>query len=82
MEARDKKKQQPLSLEVPRWERNARLLPAFRNRAGQAYSLDADGGGRVTNYGEVLGRGFYFKAEGVFAAAGGAAPPPRCPADF
>ena len=40
--------------ETPRWERNAKLLPFFNNRAGQSYSLGGkNGGGEVTNYGEV-----------------------------
>ena len=55
--------------EIPRWERRARALPFFKstNRAGQAYSLE--GGARVVNYGEVLGRKLYFKAEGTFSKA-------------
>ena len=57
--------------EVPRWERNAKLLPFLSNRAGQAYTLGgSDGGGAVVNYGEVLGRSLYFKAEGTFKKAG------------
>ena len=70
--------------EVPRWERNARLLPFLANRAGQAYSLGGGGGGggSVTNYGEVLGRGLYFKACGTFAPAPKQTSSDRCPQDF
>lgn len=74
--------------EVPRWERNARLLPFFSNRAGQAYTIDSSGRSTVVNYGEVLGRALYFKAEGTFKPAKAPAPPLalpgslRCPVDF
>ena len=68
--------------EVPRWERNAKLLPFLSNRAGQAYSLDGSGGGTVLNYGEVLGRSLYFKAEGSFKPAKKQSSPDRCPQDF
>ena len=66
--------------EIPRWERNARLLPFLSNRAGQAYSLDR-AGGTVVNYGEVLGRALYFKAEGSFQSAASSSGG-RCPQDF
>jgi hypothetical protein len=69
--------------EVPRWEKSARLLPTLKNRAGQCYESDgASGGGRVTNYGEVLGRSLYFKAEGSFTPAGARGAGTRCPVDF
>ena len=69
--------------EIPRWERNAKLLPFLSNRAGQAYTLDArTGGGSVVNYGEVLGRGLYFRAEGTFAPARTSNGGNRCPQDF
>ena len=69
--------------EIPRWERNAKLLPFFSNRAGQAYALSEGGGGTVVNYGEVLGRALYFKAEGTFKPARRASPVGgRCPQDF
>ena len=69
--------------ETPRWQRNAELLPFLKNRAGQAYSLAGDGG-TVINYGEVLGRTLYFKAEGTFKPAAVASPRTRarCPVDF
>ena len=47
----------------PRWERNARRLGFFRNRAGQAYDATT---GRVANYGEVAGPSVYFTACGSF----------------
>ena len=66
---------------TPRWQRNAKLLPSFKNRAGQAYTLSgAAGGGTVVNYGEVLGRRLYFKAEGSFVPANTATS--RCPKSF
>ena len=66
--------------EIPRWERNAKLLPFLSNRAGQAYTLQG-GGGAVVNYGEVLGRGLYFRAEGTFTPARTSSGN-RCPQDF
>ena len=74
----------PVVGEKPRWQRNRELLP-LANRAGQAYSLDGrDTGdtGTVLNYGEVLGRSFYFKAEGYFARAAASRGATRCPVDF
>ena len=62
---------------TPRWERNAKALGSFvDNRAGQAYDVSAQ---RVCNYGEVLGKGCYFTAEGSFSPVDGAK---RCPKDF
>ena len=62
---------------TPGWEVNSRLLrPLFRNKAGQAFDATA---GRVTNYGEVLGSGVYFLAEGSFAAVDRTE---YCPKDF
>ena len=69
--------------EKPRWERNARLLPFLSNRAGQAYTVGGSaGGGSVINYGEVLGRGLYFKAEGTFSRSSKQSSRDRCPQDF
>jgi len=70
-----------VSGETPRWQRNAELLPFLRNRAGQAYSFGDGGLGTVVNYGEVLGRTLYFKAEGTFRRAA-ASSGSRCPQDF
>ena len=68
--------------EKPRWQRNAELIGFLNNRAGQAYTLDGSGGS-VVNYGEVLGRSFYFKAEGTFTpATPGAIRGRACPVDF
>lgn len=69
---------------TPRWEKSARFLPFLSNRAGQAYALGgSNGGGSVVNYGEVLGRSFYFKAEGTFTPAASASTwDTRCPRDF
>jgi len=62
---------------TPRWEENARLLrPFVRNKVGQAYDA---GAGRVTNYGELVGAGIHFTAEGSFAPVDGAE---FCPKDF
>jgi len=71
----------PVVGEKPRWQRNRELLP-IANRAGQAYSLDGRDSGTVLNYGEVLGRSFYFKAEGSFARAAVSRGATRCPVDF
>lgn len=62
---------------TPGWEANAQLLrPLFRNKAGQAFD---SGAGRVMNYGEVVGSGVYFTAEGSFEAVDRAE---DCPKDF
>ena len=62
---------------TPGWEANARVLrPFFSNKAGQAFDSSA---GRVTNYGEVIGSGVYFTAEGSFVPADGTE---SCPKDF
>jgi hypothetical protein len=68
--------------EIPRWERNAKLFPFLKNRAGQAYSLDGAGGGSVVNYGEVLGRSLYFRAEGTFKPTKSTRGSTNCPVDF
>lgn len=66
---------------IPRWQRNRDLIPALRNRAGQAYDLTSRESGCVINYGEVLGRRLYFKAEGTFSRAASSTQS-RCPVDF
>ena len=51
---------------TPKWEQNARVFrPWVRNKAGQAYDTRS---GRVRNYGELLGPGLHFVAEGRFDA--------------
>ena len=65
--------------ETPRWEKQAKLLPFLKNRAGQQYALSGNGG-TVLNYGEVIGRALYFKAEGTFQPA--SVDTSRCPVDF
>ena len=65
---------------APRWAQNAKLLPFFRNVAGQAYTIGPDGAASVVNYGEVMGRGLYFKAEGTFSEADERAR--TCPKDY
>lgn len=73
----------PVRGKIPRWQRNAELLPVLRNRAGQAYSLSSGGdAGSVINYGEVLGRAFYFRAEGTFTRAAVSVGAKSCPLDF
>ena len=61
----------------PRWERNARRLGFFRNRAGQAYDATT---GRVANYGEVAGPSVYFTACGSFTERDASVA--RCPKDY
>ena len=68
----------PIRGATPRWQRNRLLLPLLNNRAGQAYYADAT----VVNYGEVLGRLVYFKAEGTFERASASVGANRCPVDF
>ncbi|CAK9029251.1 Uncharacterized protein SCF082_LOCUS18706 [Durusdinium trenchii] len=62
---------------TPKWEENARLLrPLVQNKVGQAYDA---GKGRVTNYGEILGAGLHFVAEGSFTPVDDAG---QCPKEF
>ena len=72
----------PVSGKTPRWQRNRNLLPALNNRAGQAYELTGADSGCVVNYGEVLGRAFYFRAEGTFSRAAASTGAKACPVDF
>jgi len=71
----------PVKGRIPRWQRNRNLIPTLRNRAGQAYQLAGASDGSVVNYGEVLGRALYFKAEGSFSKAPTSSGN-RCPQDF
>ena len=62
--------------EKPRWERNAKILPGVKNKAGQSYDVAA---GTVVNYGELLGASVHFVAEGGFTRASSGN---RCPQEF
>ena len=57
-------------------------LRTIEDASLRAIVLDGSGGGTVLNYGEVLGRSLYFKAEGSFKPAKKQSSPDRCPQDF